>query len=225
MATGTNAPLRRRRPGRPAGGQAGEGQEALLRAARELLAEKGLPGVTMREVADRAGGQPALVNYYFGGKQGLLRAVVAGLASQILERVAEGAASGGSVEERFRAVLRSLVAFWVEEPYAPRLVMEQVLFGEEETIDEFVDGYARKNLEMIRGLLEAGEASGEIRHVEPLYAIPSTLGGCIFFFLSAPVILRLFQLDRITPELAQELADHTVRTLFHGISARPGEAP
>ncbi len=216
--------MRRRGPGRPAGGQAGEGQEALLRAARELLAEKGLPGVTVREVAERAGVQPALVNYYFGGKQGLLRAVVAGLTAQMLERVSAGAATSGSVEDRFRAVLRSVVAFWTEEPYAPRLVMEQVLFGEEQVIDDFVEGYARTNLETIRGLLEAGEQSGEIRHVEPMYAIPSVLGGCIFFFLSAPLILRLFDLERITPEIAQELADHTVRTFFHGVATRPGEA-
>ncbi|MDJ0852125.1 MAG: TetR/AcrR family transcriptional regulator [Myxococcota bacterium] len=223
MASGTSVSARRRGPGRPAGGQAGEGQDALLRAARELLAEKGLPGITVREVAERAGVQPALVNYYFGGKQGLLRAVVTGLTRQMMELVARAAATEGSVEERFRAVLRAVVAFWTEEPYAPRLVVEQVLFGEEQTIQDFVEGYARQNLETIRALLEAGEASGEIRHVDPLYALPSTLGGCIFFFLSAPVVLRLFGLERITPELAQELADHTVRNLFHGIAARPGE--
>lgn len=214
----------RRGPGRPAGGQAGEGQEALLRAARGLMAEKGLPGVTVREVAERAGVQPALVNYYFGGKQGLLDAVVAGVAARMLERIAESAATEGSVEDRFRALLRATVGFWIEEPYAPRLILEQVLFSDEERIDEFVEGYARPNLETIRGLLQAGEAGGKLRHVDPLFIVPSLLGGCIFFFLAAPVIQRLFGLEQISAELAEELADHTVDVLFRGISAQPREA-
>ena len=76
-----------RRPGRPVGSQTGEGREALLQAARELLAERGMPRVTLREVAERAGVQPALVNYYFGGKAGLLRAVVDEVASGVRARV------------------------------------------------------------------------------------------------------------------------------------------
>jgi AcrR family transcriptional regulator len=184
------------------------------------MAEKGLPRATVREVAERAGVQPALVNYYFGGKDGLLRA---GVAGRMLSRIAEGATVEGSVEERFRALILSVVRHCVEEPYAPRLIIEQVLFGEEDMIDAFVEGYARPNLETIRGLLETGAEDGEIRPVDPLYLIPSHLGGCIFFFLASPVIRRLFDLDEITPELGEQLAEHTAGVLFHGISARPPE--
>jgi AcrR family transcriptional regulator len=78
-----NQPLRRR-PGRPVGIPPGESQHALLRAARDLMAEKGLPRITLREVAERAGVQPALVSYYFGGKSFLLRAVVADVAERAI---------------------------------------------------------------------------------------------------------------------------------------------
>lgn len=185
------------------------------------MAEKGLPRVTVRDVAARAGVQPALVNYYFGGKEGLLHAVVVGVAARMLARIEEAASVQGSIEERLRSVVRAVTAHCVEEPYAPRLVMEQVLFGEDEMIDAFVAGYARPNMETVRELLEAGAEAGEIRPVEPLFLIPSLLGGCLFFFLSSPLILRLFELDAITPELAEALADNTVDVLLHGISARP----
>jgi len=178
------------------------------------MAEKGLPRVTVRDVAARAGVQPALVNYYFGSKEGLFRAVVVGVAARMQARI----------EERLRSVVRAVTAHCVEEPYAPRLVMEQVLFGEDEMIDTFVAGYARPNLETVSELLEAGAEAGEVRPVEPLFLIPSLLGGCLFFFLASPLIMRLFELDAITPELAEELADNTVDVLLHGISARPGRA-
>lgn len=221
MVSRPRSVVARRGPGRPAGVQAGEGQEALLEAAHQLMGEKGLPRVTVREVAERAGVQPALVNYYFGGKQGLLRAVVTEVAQRMLATIREAVAVEGSVEQRFRALVGAVVGLCAEEPYAPRLIMEQVLFGEEEMIDAFVEGYARPNLETMRRLLAEGAASGEIREVDPLLLVPTLLGGCVFFFLASPVIRRLFGLDAITPELAERLVDHTVEVLLRGICARP----
>ena len=52
----------------------GAAREALLRAARDLMGEKGLPQVTAREVAERARLNPGLVRYYFGGKHDLGKA-------------------------------------------------------------------------------------------------------------------------------------------------------
>ena len=39
----------------------------------------------------------------------------------------------------------------------------------------------------------------------------------VFFVLAAPIIERLFGIERITPELAGRLADHTADVLLHGI--------
>jgi len=216
-------PLSRRRgPGRPSGERAGQGRAALLAAARELMAEKGLPGVTLREVAQRAGVQPALVSYYFGGKQGLLRAVVEHVSSRTLERIAAALAREGDAQERLRGLLRSLLVGLTEDPYGPRLIMEQVLFGDEQVLDEFVASFARPNLELLRGLLESGEKEGTLREVDPMFLIPQALGGCIFFFLAEPVLRRLFGIVKITPELAERFADHAVEVLLRGISTRAG---
>ena len=51
-------------------------REQILTAAREVLAVDGYPGATTRAVADRAGVQLSLVHYHFGGKRGLLAAVL-----------------------------------------------------------------------------------------------------------------------------------------------------
>lgn len=213
-------PLRstgRRGPGRPAGGQSGEGQEALLQAARELMAEKGLPQLTVREVADRAGVKPALVSYYFGGKRGLLQALTGEVAASMVEGFAQSAARGESFEERLRAVLRHAVELLGKHPYGPRLVVEQVFFGEEEVIDAFVDRFARRNLETMNRLLAEGQRSGEIREVESMFMAPMLFGSILFFFLAAPVIRRLYGIDEITPEMGRRFADHAVDVVLRGI--------
>ena len=220
MSSEASNPSARRGPGRPAGTPSGEGQEALLQATRELMAEKGLSRLTLREVAERAGVQPALVHYYFGGKEGLLRAVMDQVAERLLEALREGASQEGSAEARLRSLVRAAVDVFAREPYAPRLLAEQVLFGDEEVIEEFVERFARQNLAQVSELLDAGQQSGALRAVDPMFLVPSLLGGCIFFFLASPVIQRLWKVE-ITPELARQLADHTVDVLLHGISARP----
>ena len=210
----------RRRPGRPVGSQTGESREALLQATRDLLAERGMPRVTLREVAERAGVQPALVNYYFGGKAGLLRSVVDEVASGVRARVRDAVAREGSAEDRLRGLITAIVEALAADPYAPRLLVEQVLFAEDEIIDEFVDAFARANLGAVRSVLEAGRASGTLRSVDPLFFMPSAVGAAIFFFLAEPIVRRLFGVQEITPELAHRFAQSTADLLLHGVTTK-----
>jgi AcrR family transcriptional regulator len=181
------------------------------------MVERGLPRITLREVAERAGVQPALVSYYFGGKTGLLRAVVADFAERAVERAAAGLAGPGTAPERLRAFLRAVITGLVEEPYGPRLVVEQVLFAREEVLEEYASRFARRHLELLRGVLEDGVAEGSFRRVDPMFLAPQLVGGSVFFFLSHPLLARLFHLVRITPEVALRFADHAADVVLRGI--------
>lgn len=58
----------------------------ILEAARDVLAAGGYSGTTTRAVAERAGVRLSLVHYHFGGKQGLLAAVLEYENEQLIER-------------------------------------------------------------------------------------------------------------------------------------------
>ncbi|WP_369053460.1 TetR family transcriptional regulator [Kineococcus terrestris] len=72
MSQETNA--RPRRTGRRAGNPGT--REAVLDAAREVFADRGFEGATIRAIAALAGVDPALVHHYFGSKDGLFLAAV-----------------------------------------------------------------------------------------------------------------------------------------------------
>ena len=57
---------------------------ALLTAAVEVFARNGFDGATTKEVAARAGVNEGLIQRYFGGKAGLLQAIVGGIGEQRL---------------------------------------------------------------------------------------------------------------------------------------------
>jgi AcrR family transcriptional regulator len=212
-----------RKPGRPAAARAGAAREGLLRAARELMTEKGLPAVTVREIAERAGVQPALVNYHFGGKEGLLRSVLASVSEEMAQRIREVTTGVGSIEERLRELLHGVVEALTANPYAPRLMVEQVLFADDSVIDDFVERFARPNLAAIHSLLADGLTRGILRRVDSRFLVPFMFGPCLFLFLHAPVLHRLYGLDEIDGELAREYADRFAELVMHGIAA-PGGA-
>ena len=72
----------------------GEGRDALMAAAIDVVAEKGLRGVTYRAIATRAGVNHTLVTHHFGSIEGLLAstmewAVERSIRETGLERIAE----------------------------------------------------------------------------------------------------------------------------------------
>ncbi|MEZ4521464.1 MAG: TetR/AcrR family transcriptional regulator [Thermomicrobiales bacterium] len=62
--------------------------ELIIEAAIRILGRDGYQKLTARNVASEAGTNLALINYYFGGKQGLLLAIYDALERQRFERQA-----------------------------------------------------------------------------------------------------------------------------------------
>ena len=59
-------------------------KKALLGAAVEVFAQRGFDGATTKEVAARAGVNEGLIQRYFGGKAGLLQAIVGNMCGERL---------------------------------------------------------------------------------------------------------------------------------------------
>lgn len=108
-----SAPSRGRRPGAP------DTRAEILAAARELFADRGVTGTSVRAVAAKAGVDPALVHHYFGTKDALFMAALEvpfdpkTLMAPVIAAGPEGAA------ER---VLRVFVATWDDPQNQPALL-------------------------------------------------------------------------------------------------------
>ena len=123
--TARSSARRRTESAKPRGRRPGSNdtREEILGAARELFAERGFEGTTIRAVAAQAGVDPALVHHYFGTKDDLFdaaiampvdpRALLAGLGSdprevgpELVRRVL-AVWDGPEMPERLRGMLGS----------------------------------------------------------------------------------------------------------------------
>ena len=86
-------------------------RDRLLKAGREVFAERGVKEATVREICARAGANVAAVNYYFGGKEKLFIAVLADYLHSAQERYPTnmGLAPDAPAFDRLRAYIRSLL--------------------------------------------------------------------------------------------------------------------
>jgi len=85
----------------------GKGREALLRAAVDVVAQKGLRGLTYRAVAEAAGVNNSLVAHHFGTRDALIEAALLWSSEQSIgaSRLREAAENGGTFTEALLELL------------------------------------------------------------------------------------------------------------------------
>ena len=97
-------------------------RRALLDAARALVAERGVEGVSVVEVGRRAGVSHSLINAYFDGKSGLMSALVKDFNEPQLIRSREIASGPGTPEARVRDILLAWATFDLADPALLRVL-------------------------------------------------------------------------------------------------------
>jgi len=100
-----------RRTGRPRGRRpaGADTRRTLLDAARVEFTERGYEGATVRAIAQRAGVDPAMVNHWFGSKDGLFVAAmeIPVNPDEIIPRMLEG-----DPEQLAERILRTFLSVW-----------------------------------------------------------------------------------------------------------------
>ena len=87
-------------------------KERIFNAAVVLFAHKGFAGVRTREIAEKAGVNIAMLNYYFGGKLGVLRAIINESYEKFYQAITDVANKDAPREERVRCLVKNLIDFY-----------------------------------------------------------------------------------------------------------------
>jgi AcrR family transcriptional regulator len=105
---------------------AGDRRAQILEAALGAFADRGLDGVSLGEVADRAGISKALIYEHFDSKKELHDAVLQASHDQLVARVLTAIGDASSPEERLRLGLDAFLGFVEEHRTSWRIVHRNV---------------------------------------------------------------------------------------------------
>ncbi|HEX8170955.1 MAG TPA: TetR/AcrR family transcriptional regulator [Thermoanaerobaculia bacterium] len=145
---------------------AADRREQLIGVGRSVFADNGFENASLDVIAAHAGVTKPIIYEHFGGKEGLLAAVVDRALDALVKRISEAVASG-SARERFEAAVVEFLAYADEEPAGFALLTRETPIvgraGITRVVDQLVD---RVGAIFRRELARAGYD----RRVAPLYA-------------------------------------------------------
>ncbi len=87
-------------------------KQRIFTAAASLFAQKGYAAVSVRQIANKAKVNIAMINYYYGGKMGILKAIVNECYEKYYTAIEVMADEGMSPEERVRIAIRNIIDFY-----------------------------------------------------------------------------------------------------------------
>jgi len=189
-------------------------QEQILRAALGCFAEKGYAAASVQEIVSRARVSKPALYYYFADKANLWSALVQKAQEERYRLVREAAQRGHTVAEKLEEITAALFSFALRNRELVRLQLATA-FGTrgQAPCGERCQTADKRNYELIRSLMEAGQQSGELS--SDFTADELAMG--IFGQLNIYVMVRL-----LVPEcpLDRRAASRIVRLFLAGAGAR-----
>ncbi len=193
----------------------GEARQVLIQAAAKRFAAQGVDGTRLREIVDDAGMTPAMVAYYFKGKNGLVEAVVRE-ALATLREVIEASVSEHVPGAFLEGLIRRYLAALAGSPWIPQLLIREVISRDSPLRTLFVEEFASQAVAVVPDRVLEEISQGQLRDdLDPRFLILSLVGMCLFPFIAHPVLGPLLQFD-LDESFGQSYGEHVVDLFARG---------
>ncbi len=186
----------------PAGGRDSRTEQRILDAAHEVFVRRGTAGARMKEIADAAGVNQALLHYYFRSKDRLAQAVFQRAARQLLPRVVELLSSDAPIEEKVEQVIRTELEHLARTPFLPGYLIGELNHDPDRAsqLIQAITGLETARLvpPVLRRLerqIDERVRAGTMRPIAAEQFIINLISICIFPFAARPMLMALLGLD------------------------------
>src|SRR6516165_3876727 len=180
-------------------------REALAAAAAEF-ANEGLAGARMDAIAKLARVNKALLYYYFRDKDALYGAVLDQFFEPFFRRVTQVLDSSAPAGERILGYARAHFDTIARTPHYARLFQSEMTCAGRAMsphLSRIVEEYTRPLSQRLIATMTEGIGQGEFRRVDVIEFITSMVATVVFYFVTAPVRLRLRGVDPFSLEAIQ----------------------
>jgi AcrR family transcriptional regulator len=198
-------------------------QIQIMEAAEELFAEKGFDGTSVRDIAEEAGVNLAMISYYFGSKEKLMESLFK--------------YRGGSIRLQLESMLENKELNSLQkvnaliDNYIDRIMKQQCfhkILSREQMVDlkgantRLIHELKRTNQELVKKLIQEGQKKGEFKKNIDVPLMMATLIGTASHLVTTQHYYRkLNNLESLPDEefekhIKKKLSNH-LKSLFKAI--------
>lgn len=164
--------------GRP-GKNADDARQLLITAARKKFVSKPYDKVSIRELAQLAGVNSAMIKYYFHNKEGLYKAMIMEVTGQVMANF--NSHLKNSESDNLEDFFRSFVEVIKQSPEFPLLMLKELVLNQGICRDYFIEQFSMKNLKVFDQIYLHFKQAGKLKaDIEPLFFRMSLMGLILF---------------------------------------------
>lgn len=168
-----------------------EKQVQIIEAAEKLFSEKGFNGTSVRDIAEQAGVNLAMISYYFGSKEKLMEALFTYRGEKIRTQL-EGMLYNKGMEplQKFYQLIDHYVEKFQQQQCFHRIMAREQIVHTKGVIADLMMKMKKTNLELIRQLLHEGQKTGQFKKNIDISLMMATLIGTVNHVLTTQFYYR-----------------------------------
>lgn len=169
-------------------------RQVILDKSEILFSEKGFDGTSIREIADEADVNVAMISYYFGSKENLLKSIIERHSFAILELVERETITAAGAKEKIRNILESYISYSFKHPTPIVIARRELGVNSRPILQDIIHDTYKKVKEILVGIIEEGQKAGDFRKFDiPLFMF--VIGGIVDTMISELHTMELMGLD------------------------------
>ncbi len=154
-------------------------RQQIMESTLQLFAEKGYEGTSVRDIAEKAAVNVAMVKYYFGSKEKLFEKMI-----EYKSSVTRGVLDEISHKEELACIqkIEFVIDTYVDKLFAHRifhrLVQQELILNQRENLQCYIVDNFIPNALIVKSIIETGIKKGEFKKIDPELTI-ATINGTI----------------------------------------------
>lgn len=195
-------------------------REQILIAAEELFAERGFDGTSVRELAEKADVNVAMISYYFGSKEKLFESLVEYRSLAMREQIQ------GLNKDYNDPVLRieGLIDLYVDKifsnPGYHRILHRQISLQQRSDLNNAIISILIKNLDAVSELIRQGINDKVFREIDVEMFIATLLGTISQVILSSLFCTKLMGESADTKSMTSDKIKERVKVYLKDLSRK-----
>lgn len=152
-------------------------REHIISTAMKLFAEQGFEGTSIRDIAEKADVNVAMVNYYFGTKEKLFEKIVEYKSAStrgVLDEITNNKSL--SSFQKIEAIIDSYIERLFTHRVFHRLIHQELILNQRESLQSSIVNSLYPNSVIIKNIIENGIKKGEFKKVDPELTIATLIG-------------------------------------------------
>ncbi|HEX8348793.1 MAG TPA: TetR/AcrR family transcriptional regulator [Hymenobacter sp.] len=168
-------------------------ERRIKEAARKVFMEKGYDGTTSRDIAEAAGINVALTNYYFRSKATLFRMIFEDAHQELFRKSREVLERSTPLREKIQELISTDFELFAGNPSLPLFLLAE-WHRHPELLASTTKWHPIVH-QFFNEIREAG-ARGEIRPLEPIHVMQFIMANVQFLYMSRPLTMNITNLDQ-----------------------------